>query len=189
MTEPIMTAARRLGTQLRAARTRRQSMMRSSLAVAGLVAAIGATVAMPPAPRLVWNVSASAPVGLYAVTSRGELEAGDMVIARVPEPWRIFAARRHYIPANVPLVKRVAAMPGDRVCAIGESIFVNGRPVATRHVLDGAGRAMPWWQDCITLRDGSLLLLMERPDSFDGRYFGPSRRGHIVGKARLLWRR
>ena len=30
--------------------------------------ALGATIAVPPHPRLVWNTSASAPVGLYRVT-------------------------------------------------------------------------------------------------------------------------
>ena len=113
-----------------------------------------------------------------------------MVIAWVPQPARQLAAERHYIPANVPLVKRVAAVPGDSVCALGQEIFVRGRWVAERRVGDGMGRPMPWWSGCVLLRDGDYFLLMsDAPASFDGRYFGITHRGDIVGQARLLWRR
>src|SRR3546814_4238719 len=94
--------------------------------------ALGSTSVTAPRPRLVWNASASAPIGLYAVGAVAEVARGDMVIARLPGEFRMFAARRHYLPANVPLVKRVAAVPGDKVCAVGARIFVNGRLVASR---------------------------------------------------------
>ena len=150
------------------------------------------TVAMavfPPAPRLVWNASDSAPRGLYRVFP-GVLPArGDMVIAWAPEPDRRLAAVRHYLPANVPLVKRVVALSGDRVCAAGPSILVNGRAVAHRLAVDGRGRPMSWWRGCRTLGPGDYLLLMDAPASFDGRYFGISRAGQLIGKARPLWTR
>lgn len=111
-----------------------------------------------------------------------------MVIAPLAEPYRSLAATRHYLPANVPLVKRVAAMPGDRVCARGNLIFVNGRPVAARLRFDAHSRAMPWWHGCLRLRATQLLLLMtDSPASFDGRYFGASDRGHLIGRAHALW--
>src|SRR3546814_13805309 len=102
-------------------------------------------MAFPPAPRLVWNASASAPIGLYAVTPGAPVGPGDMVIARVPDPWRMLAARRHYIPANVPLVKHVAAAAGDEVCALGQEVFINGRLVAERRAVDAGDRPMPSW--------------------------------------------
>jgi conjugative transfer signal peptidase TraF len=138
---------------------------------------------------LVWNVSASAPVGLYAIRDRSEITIGEMALARMPAPWREFAARRHYIPANVPLVKRVAAAPGDHVCAAGPDIFINNHAVAKRRAVDGAGRAMPWWHGCITLRRGALLLLIDDPASFDGRYFGVTGREDVVGKSVPIWTR
>src|SRR3546814_1556457 len=46
---------------------------------------LGLTMAFPPAPRLVWNASASAPIGLYAVTPGAPVGPGDMVIARSEE--------------------------------------------------------------------------------------------------------
>jgi conjugative transfer signal peptidase TraF len=184
-----VVALARWGQSLRAARSRRLRLARRGLAIAGLAAALAATIALPPHPLLVWNASASAPIGLYRVGGT-DLATADMVIAWLPAAARDFAARRHYLPANVPLVKRVAAEPGDTVCGLGREIFVNGHRVARRLVRDGAGRPMLWWTGCVTLRNGALFLLMaDSPASFDGRYFGPTNRSDIVGKASLLWAR
>ncbi len=102
----------------------------------------------------------------------------------------MMAAQRRYIPANVPLVKRVAAAAGDEVCALGQEIFVNGKWVAERRVVDAEGRPMKWWNGCVRLRGRQLFLLMsDSPASFDGRYFGVTEGGLVVGKARLLWAR
>lgn len=178
------------GDQLRAARTRRRRLLHWSVALGGLALALVLTMAVPLRPLLVWNASASAPPGFYRVRTPDYLGVGDMVIARLPEAMRRLAARRRYLPANVPLVKRIAGEPGDTVCALGQRIFVNGRPVAERLVRDGAGRPMPWWSGCVTLRRGALFLLMaDSPASFDGRYFGPTGRGDIIGQATLLWPR
>jgi conjugative transfer signal peptidase TraF len=136
---------------------------------------------------LVWNVSASAPVGLYRVRANEPVKKGDMVIAWTPKVARRLAAARRYVPLNVPLVKRVAARAGDRVCAVGKTIGINGRRVALRLKTDAAGRPMPWWFGCRKLRTGEYFLLMGRPDSFDGRYFGFSDERDLVGRAVLLW--
>ena len=137
---------------------------------------------------MLWNASASAPIGLYAVTPGAPVDVGDMVIAKVPDRWRMMAAQRRYIPVNVPLVKRVAAAAGDEVCALGQEIFINGTWVVERRVADAGGRPMPWWSGCVRLRGGQLFLLMSNsPASFDGRYFGVTEGGLVVGKARLLW--
>jgi conjugative transfer signal peptidase TraF len=189
MPESLLPLAR-WGNALRAARVSRRRLRRHAAALALLGAGLAVTIAAPPRPILVWNASASAPVGLYAVAATAPLKTGDMVIARIPGRYRQMAARRHYLPANVPLVKRVAAEPGDTICARGVQIRVNGKLVAERRAVDGAGRAMPAWTGCVTLRRGALFLLIaDSPGSFDGRYFGPSDPGDIVGKATLLWRR
>lgn len=178
------------GDQLRADKRRRRSLGRR-IAITGIgITLIGLTMAFPPAPRLVWNASASAPIGLYAVTPGASVDPGDMVIARVPDPWRMMAAQRRYIPVNVPLVKRVAAVAGDEICALGQEIFINGAWVVERRVADAKGKPMPWWSGCLRLRGRQLLLLMpDSPGSFDGRYFGVTEGGLVVGKARLLWAR
>jgi len=178
------------GDQLRQAKRERRNLGRRVAVIGAIITLVGLTIAFPPAPRLVWNASASAPIGLYAVTPGATVEPGDMVIARVPDPSRMMAAERRYIPANVPLVKRVAAASGDEVCALGREIFVNGTWVVERRVADAKGRPMPWWSGCVRLRGRQLFLLMsDSPGSFDGRYFGVTDGGLVVGKARLLWAR
>jgi conjugative transfer signal peptidase TraF len=176
------------GEQLRAGKQRRRILGRR-IAITGIgISLLGLTMAFPPTPRLVWNASASAPIGLYAVTPRVPLDAGDMVIARVPDRWRMMAAQRRYIPANVPLVKRVAAVAGDEVCALGQEVFVNGKWVVERRITDAGGRPIKWWSGCVRLRGRQLFLLMsDSPASFDGRYFGVTEGGLVVGKGQLLW--
>jgi type IV secretory pathway protease TraF len=88
----------------------------------------------------------------------------------------------------VPLVKRAAAVAGDRVCARQRRIFINGKSVALRRARDPSGRPMPWWSGCARLQDGELFLLSAAgPLAFDGRYFGVTRASEVIGRARLLW--
>lgn len=176
------------GEQMRRLRRhRRARQLVAGLAIGSV--ALGLTIASPPSPRLVWNASASAPIGLYRVYPGASVKAGDMVIARLPGRFRVLAAERHYLPTNVPLVKRVAAVAGSQVCADGRTILVDGRPVATRQTADPHGRALPWWGGCVRLRGRELFLLMDAPDSFDGRYFGVTEGDDVIGRAVLLWRR
>lgn len=185
------------GMDLRAARVRRsrhrRAWRRRGLALGLLAAAINWTIVFPPAPRLVWNASSSAPVGLYAVHPARPGQAfrrGDMVIARLPPPWRALAASRRYLPAGVPLVKRVAAAPGDEICAAGDTVRLGGRPLVRRMERDRAGRILPWWEGCLRLgSDDYLLVMASSPWSFDGRYFGVTRSTEIIGRANLLWAR
>jgi conjugative transfer signal peptidase TraF len=117
-----------------------------------------------------------------------DLHVGDKVIAWAPSEARVLAAARGYAPANVPLVKRVTAVAGDRVCGEGRDLRINGHTVVRRRPFDGKGRPMPWWQGCGMLLKGQLLILASAPDSFDGRYFGPIAQGNVIGKAWLVWR-
>ena len=55
------------------------------------------------------------------------------------------------------LVKRVGASAGDRVCADGDRIFINGRPAALRRPTDLSGRPMPWWEGCSRLGRGEIF--------------------------------
>ena len=148
---------------------------------------LAASIPWEPPVVLVWNASSSAPIGLYRVRADEPVRRVDMVIAWTPEPARSLAARRRYLPANVPLVKRVAAVAGDRVCVGGSAVSINGRRVATRRRSDAAGRPMPWWTGCRDLASEEYFLLMNRAESFDGRYFGITQREHLVGRAVLLW--
>ena len=169
---------------------RRRRVRRWTGLVAPLIGAVALSIIVPTRPRLVWNASASAPIGLYSVTPGAQPRRGDTVVARVPVVVRSLAASRRYIPVNVPLVKHVGGVAGDTVCASGIVITIDGKPAAIRRTVDGAGRPMPWWIGCRQVRPGEVFLLS--PDaaaSFDGRYFGISPSTDIIGTARLVWAR
>lgn len=176
-----------LARQLRARRGPLIVMGGIGLALLGLAATLD--FMGPPAPRIIWNASASAPIGFWRIHPGAHVRTGDMVLATTPVSVRQLTARRHYLPANVPLLKRVAARDGDEVCALAQEIFINGRWIAERRAADALGRPLPWWTGCERLRDGRIFLLMDPPESFDGRYFGPISETAIIGKATPLWLR
>lgn len=178
------------GAELRLPNARRCYRHRTLTTALIASAVCVAPMAVTPAPRLVWNASASAPPGLYVVAPHVPVHSGDMVIANPPPAARRLAAERRYLPEDVPLVKRIAAGPGDVVCATGTEIHIDGRLAARRLFTDPRGRTLPWWTGCERLVAGRYLLLMTAvPTSFDGRYFGPTSARDIIGRAWLLWRR
>lgn len=168
-------------------RRRRRRRLALAALIACTVLPLVASIVWKPPVLLIWNASASAPVGLYRLDLGDPPRRLDMVAAWTPEPARTLAAQRHYLPSNVPLVKRVAAASGDQVCAIGSAVSINGRTVAVRQGSDSAGRPMPWWSGCRRLRAHEYFLLMDSALSFDGRYFGVTRSDHVLGRAELLW--
>lgn len=141
-----------------------------------------------PPPKLLWNASASAPIGLYGVGRADPLGRGDLVVVRPAAPLAAFLAERGYLPPGVPLIKPVAALPGQRVCRQGEVILIDGTAVATARALDRQGRRLPVWRGCETIAPGAVFLLNpRRQESLDGRYFGALPATAIVGRARPLW--
>jgi len=141
-----------------------------------------------PPPKLIWNASASAPIGLYRVGRAESLAHGDLVAVRPGAALATLLDERGYLPRGVPLIKPVAALPGQRVCRRGETILIDGASVATARALDRRGRRLPVWRGCETIAPGDLFLLNPRhPDSLDGRYFGALPASAVVGRARPLW--
>lgn len=173
-----------------AAHQRAAAVRRRCLLVGFGLAALGVTFVAPPPPLLVWNASASAPLGLYWVEPGATIRRGDMVVLWFPAAARNLAARRCYLPHDVPAVKRVVGIAGDRICAKGALIAIDGRPAASRRVRDRSGRPLAWWRGCRTLGETELFVMMANaPESYDGRYFGPVPRANVIGRARLLWAR
>lgn len=156
-----------------------------------MVAAVGA-IALPPAwelpVSLVYNATASAPVGWYAVVPAPTLRVGDLLLTHLPPDVAAMAAERQYLPASVPLLKPVAALAGHAVCIQGSSAMIERQTVAGLLERDGLGRVLTPWPGCRKLRDGEVFLLShDSPASFDSRYFGPLQSTLIVGRAIPLW--
>jgi conjugative transfer signal peptidase TraF len=164
--------------------TRFSCVMATCLAVAGL----GLAPHFHPMPRLIWNASASVPLGLYAVHPAGALRRGELLVVEPPKPLAAYLAARRYLPTGIPLLKHVAALPGQTVCRINHIITVDGHVVGVALDKDYHGRPLPVWQGCLTIAAGAVFLMNQQAAaSFDGRYFGSLPASTIVGHAEPLW--
>ena len=158
--------------------------------VASVIAIVGLAAPLSHTPRLIWNASASAPIGLYQVRSQATSTRGELVLVRPPQWVSSFAAARGYLPNAMPMLKRIAAENGDTVCRNDDAITINGRVVAHALSVDRAGRTLPTWSGCRKLGEGEIFLLMDGVRaSFDSRYFGPVPITAIIGKAVPIWTR
>lgn len=145
---------------------------------------LGTSAFVDPPKTLIWNASASAPIGLYRVRAADRLDVTDLVAAAPPPLIAEFMADRGYLPMGVPMLKRVLALPGQTVCRRGLDIIAYGSTVGQARERDHAGRRMPVWQGCRRIGDDELFLMnFDIPDSVDSRYFGPFPRSFVLGRA------
>ena len=148
------------------------------------VLTIGVSALVPMTPWLLWNASASAPVGLYLIQPDDRFEVPDLVAVAPPAPLAHMLEQRGYLPLGVPLLKRIVALPDQQVCRHDHAVTVDGIAMAQARERDRVGRALPVWQGCRRIADGEVFLLNWRhPDSLDGRYFGPLRQDAVIGRA------
>ncbi|MBZ9710871.1 S26 family signal peptidase [Mesorhizobium sp. B3-2-1] len=139
-------------------------------------------------PRLIWNASASTPIGLYMIEGGVPLSANDLVAVEPPEPLATLLADRGYLPKGVPLIKHILAVSGQTVCRKELVISVDGTDVGMALKRDRAGRDLPDWHGCRRIPVGAVFLMNSHVrDSFDGRYFGLLPTDHIIGRAVPLW--
>lgn len=150
------------------------------------ISALGVASAAEFAPRLVWNASSSAPIGLYRIEDRAP-QRGDFVLVDPDPALEKFIAGRGYLPEKIPLLKRLAALPGDEICRKSEAIFINETFVAEAKKMDSLGRELPRWSGCFTLQNDAIFLLNDHERSLDGRYFGATKAEDVIGVATPLW--
>lgn len=153
------------------------------LAAAALLASVATAVDRLPAVALV-NESPSLPKGVYARVEGRPIALGSVVA--IPQ----LAGSRAYLgslgmPADVLLLKRVAAVGGERVCG-RNGIVETARWRIEARPQDRRGVRMAVWRECRVLRADELFLLGDTPGSFDSRYFGPVSRSEITGVYREM---
>ena len=138
--------------------------------------------------KLIWNASASTPIGFYSIEPAGRLEVTDLVAVAAPEPLASFLADGGYLPRDTPLLKRVVGVPGQTACRAGLLITVDGVEMGTALERDRIGRPLPDWQGCRVVAEGEIFLMnWDVPNSLDGRYFGPIPSASVIGRAVPLW--
>lgn len=157
----------------------------------GACSALAAAGHPKSAPQLIWNTTASAPEGLYALRPGGRPGVGDWVAAAPPPKLAAWLDARGYLPAGALLIKQVAATAPSLVCRGSGSISIDGRARARAVAADRRGRALPSWRGCRRLAGGELFLLNPAEGSLDSRYFGPLPSSAIRGRVTplLLWER
>lgn len=157
--------------------------------IAGLI--LMAASALHARPMIVWNSTASTPIGLWRVlpkSSRDHLRVGNFVLFWPDRQSAVLFAKRDYLPLGVPLLKRVAAIAGQTVCEQHGQVSIDGHHVANALVRDGRGRRLIAWIGCGRLRPGFIFVLIPNvPTSLDGRYFGRTPIGSVIGRVTPLW--
>lgn len=165
-------------------------MTRFAWLIATYVSALFTTglIFFHPQKKLMWNASASAPIGLYRIEPVDELNVTDLAVVMPPDELAGFLDQRGYLPKGVPLLKRVLARSGTQVCRNGTAISAYDMVYGTALERDGRGRPLPVWQGCITIqKDQAFFMNWDVPDSLDGRYFGALPLTTVIGRAVPVW--
>lgn len=152
------------------------------------VLATGVAAFVDPPKKLIWNASASAPVGLYRVVPVDRIDVTDLAVVMPPDELANFLDKRRYLPKGLPLLKRVLALGGTEVCRSGTDITAYGMSYGQARARDSQGRWLPVWQGCRQIAESEVFFMnWDAPDSFDSRYFGPLPLTTVIGRAIPLW--
>ena len=162
------------------------------VAGAGTLAALMLAFSRPAAAPLVYNDSASVPLGFWwRAGGPGTALRPGMVIGFRPP-----AAGRAYVAVHMPqylhdelILKYVVATAGARICRDAAGAFsVDGRVLGRALKADEHGNPLPAWRGCRTLPPGSVAVFSSRiPDSYDSRYYGAVPARDIKAVYRPLW--
>ena len=138
-----------------------------------------------PQERLIWNRTASAPVGIYWL-SDAPFTPGRWVVVSARSDAAQWAQAYGFVGRDWPMIKQVSGVVGDEICRHGTQISINGTLVAEALAQDTLDRSLPIWQGCHTLKDSEVFLLNPHSRSLDGRYFGVTKTSVLDGVATLL---
>jgi conjugative transfer signal peptidase TraF len=154
----------------------------------GGAAALIAPIVLEITPAYVWNASESVPIGLYRVQQANRLFVTELVAVQPPDPLATFLDLNGYLPAGLPMLKRVLALPGQTVCRSGLTVSVDAIEMGEAQDRDGRGRPLPKWQGCRVVGEGELFVMnWQSANSLDGRYFGFLPASSVVGRALPVW--
>jgi conjugative transfer signal peptidase TraF len=161
-------------------------ILRGAGAAAALAALGAASEAASGRPLLLINPTPSEPPGLY-LANPVRPGVGQIIAFTAPAAAFPYADRRLAYLHRVPLLKAVAAGPGDQVCTRAGRLSINGRDRAGIALADGRGVRLPRWTGCRTLAADELFVFSSRvPNSFDSRYFGPVSAKAVIGVYRRI---
>ena len=167
-------------------------MTRRKAAVGCLSTVVWLALAAPHS-GLRWNHTPSMPTGLWLERPAPVgYVAGDVVEAcPVLADWqRVYLSPGDCPGALEPMLKPVAAVPGDQVAVDQNDVSVNGMvlPYSAALTHDSRGRPLhPFPPGTYEVAPGYVWLMVPRRDSLDSRYLGPVAITNIRGLAVPLW--
>jgi len=146
-----------------------------------------------------YNPTNSIPSGFWRVSKTAKTFHYGQVISICPTNTTVFRLghTRGYLGSGMckggyqPLLKPIAALPGDKVTVTRSAIWVNGKVLQNSSMLpnDSNGRPMPQIRlGRHIVPAGSVWLISSyNPKSFDSRYYGPLPIRNIEGVAKPIW--
>lgn len=107
------------------------------------------------------------------------LQKGDYIVISMPDKGYKIGAR----PGDR-VIKKVAALPGDRVRISGTELYINEKHVDRLWLAKSIDGKKPGDFDAdMVLNKDQVFLMGTTKESFDSRYWGPVRRDSIIGRA------
>lgn len=127
------------------------------------------------------NVSPSVPYGLYLLRPvPAPLARGMLVVLPVPASVRPWHSRL------LPVLKPVAGIPGDVICAVDDILYVNDADFGPI-LREAHGQPLPHFTGCLVVQDDEVFLASAVPQSLDSRYDGPVTVEALTAHALPLW--
>lgn len=102
----------------------------------------------------------------------GKPSRGDIIVFRYPPD-----------PTQVPYIKRVIGLPGDRVSITGGKVYINGAQLIEPYLITTTNRGGEW-----TVPEGNLFVMGDnRNNSSDSRSWGFVPLQNVIGKAEVVY--
>lgn len=132
------------------------------------------------------NLTPSMEVGIWKVMSFSLQNGRGQVV--IVEKAIIPQAGQHR--GKYDLLKRVLALPGDRIEYDGEALLINGERIAKSRIflVDQKGNPLPQINYPLIIPEGFVWLSSDNVFGYDSRYYGPVMTSAIRHRAVLLWR-
>ena len=127
-------------------------------------------------PVFYYNTTLSSPLGLYMINPFGDVQYNSYVIVRLNKTYGS-------LKEGSLMVKQVKGFPGYEYTRKPGVLLLNGKEYP---VIESKG--LPQIKEgSYTVPEGTLFLLNDRDNSFDGRYYGPTKRSDVVQKVCLVF--
>ena len=132
----------------------------------------------------IYQVTHSMPEGVYMTYYPFSIKRNDNVVFVPNAKTEHFIVSRGWLPANVPLLKKVVGVPGDYLCIKDETVYINQVKVATIYQKDRQGNPLPIFNYCGKINQNKYFMQgVANPYSFDSRYYGLVSKKQIISKA------